>query len=76
MLLSRLNGGDGTKLKITTNVIVTIIINKMRAAQEGIWHGKEQGYGMERNSPSHEHIGNITNQGGAGSSMREEDCAG
>ena len=42
MVISRLNGSDGTNLKVTTNLIVTVIIDKMRAAQEGIWHGKVQ----------------------------------
>ena len=41
MVISRLNGSDGTNLKVTTN-LVTVIIDKMRAAQEGIWHGKVQ----------------------------------
>ena len=36
MVISRLNGSDGTNLKVTTNLIVTVIIDKMRAAQEGI----------------------------------------
>jgi len=41
VIISRLNGSDGTNLKVTSNLKqeINIIIDKMTAA---IWHGKVQ----------------------------------